>query len=79
MHSSEESRGEGSFKQWKVTELPLLGGALVLDTLVGLLDEVIWFWEVKQHGKLILTGLGAVLGWLKEERIYPEQDLEEIN
>jgi len=67
-------------KQWKVTELPPSGGALVLDALVGLMDEVIWLQEeVHQHGELIITRLESMLGRSKEERIYPEQDLEESN
>jgi len=41
LHSPEESRGEGSSKQWKVTESPPLSGELVLDALVGLKDEVV--------------------------------------
>ena len=67
-------------KQWKVTESPSLGGALVLDMLVGFMDKVAWLWEeVKQHGELIIARLEAILGRLKEERIYPEQNLEESN
>jgi len=80
LHSTEESRGEGSSKQQKVTESPSLGGAWVLDVLVGLMDEVIQLWEeVNQHGKLIITGLEVLLGRLKEERIYPEQNIKESN
>jgi len=78
--SLEESRGEGSSKQQKVAELPSLGGALVLDVLVGLTEEVIWLWEeVNQHGELVIARLEAVPGRSKEERIYPEQNPEESN
>ena len=35
--------------------------------------------EVHQHGELIIAGLEAILGRSKEERIYPEQDLEGSN
>ena len=80
LHSPEESRGKGSSKQQKVAESPPLGGALVLDVLVGLMDEVIQLQEeVHQHGELIVAGLEAILGRSKEERIYLEQDLEESN
>ena len=66
--------------QWKVAELPPLGGALVLDALVGLMDEVIRLQEeVHQHGELLIARLEAILGRLKEERIYPEQNPEESN
>ena len=45
-------------KQWKITELPLSGEVLVLDTLVGLMDEVLWLWkEVNCHGALIISRL----------------------
>ena len=37
----EESHSEGRSKQWKVAELPLSGEVLVLDALVGLMDEVL--------------------------------------
>ena len=77
---SKESRGEGSSKKQKVMELPLLGGVLVLDALVGLTDDLIQLQEeVNQHGKLIIARLEVVPGMLKEERIYPEQDPEESN
>jgi len=80
LHSPEESRGDGSSKQQKVTELPSSSGALVLDMLVGLMDKVSQLREeVNQHGKLVVTRLEAMLGRLKEERIYPEQDPEESN
>jgi len=80
LHSLEEFRGKGSSKQQKVAELPPSGEASVLDMLVGLLEEVNQLREeVRQQGKLILTGLEVMLGKLKEERIYPEQDLKGSN
>ena len=80
LHSPEESRGEGLSKQWKATESPSSDGALVLDALVGLMDEVAQLQEEEtQHGELIVSGLEAIPGRLKEERIYLEQDLEENN
>jgi len=70
----EESRGEGMSKQWKVTELPLSGEALVLDTLVGLMDEVLQLQtEVHQHGKLIISGCMDVTKGSREEVENQEQ------
>jgi len=61
-------------------ELPPSGGALVLDALVGLMDEVIQIWEeVHQHGELIIAMLEAIPGTWNEERIYLEQEQEESN
>jgi len=61
-------------------ESPPLGRVLVLDMLIGLMDEVTQLQEaVNQHGKLLVSRLEEILGKLKEERIYPEQDLEEYN
>ena len=80
LHSPEESRGKGSSKQQKVAESPPLGGALLVDMLVGLMDEVIRLQEeVHQHGELLIARLEAIPGRLKEERIYPKWDLEEYN
>ena len=54
--SSGKSRGKGSSKKQKVAELPPSGEALVLDMLVGLLDEVKWLQEeVKQQGEWIFS------------------------
>ena len=65
----EESRSEGKSKQQKITKPPLSGEALVLDTLVGLMDEVLWLRkEVNQHGTLIISGLMDV----------PKGSLEEV-
>ena len=44
LHPPEESQGEGTSKQQKVTEPPLSREVLVLDALVGLSDEVLWLW-----------------------------------
>jgi len=80
LHSLEKSRGKGSSKKQKVAESPPLGKALVLDALVGLSDEVNWLQvEVKQQGKWIFSAFEVLLGRLKEERIYLEQDLETSN
>jgi len=80
LHSPEESRVRDHPSSRKSPSQPSLGGALVLDTLVGLMDKVIQLQEeVNQHGKLIITRLEAVLGRLKEERNNLEQNLEESN
>jgi len=58
----------------------LSGGVFGAGCAVGLMDEVIWLWEEVNHMvSLIIVRLVAVPGRSKEERIYPEQDLEEIN
>ena len=63
-------------KQWKVTELPLSGGALVLDMLIGLMDKVLQLQkEVNKHGKWIIAGLVDVPKRLKKERVYLEREL----
>jgi len=65
-------------KQQKVTELPLSREALVLDTLVGLMDEVLWLqMEVHQHGKLIISGFVDAPKGLREE--VENQQQEESN
>jgi len=80
LHSLEESKDEGLSKKRKVAESPPLGEVSVVDTLVGLSDEVKWLQEeMKQQGELIFTRLEVLLGKLKEERIYPEQDPEGSN
>ena len=69
-HPLRKSKGEGSSKQQKVMESPPSGRELVLDALIGLMDEVAQLWDtVHQHGKLLIAGLEGIPGRLKEESV----------
>src|SRR5882724_4296433 len=75
-HSLERSKGKESKKRQRVMESPPLGRVLVLDALVGLMDEVTQLWDaVQQHGELLVARLGDIPGRPEEERMYLKQDL----
>jgi len=75
--SPEEFHGEGPSKHQKNAESPLTGEALVLDTLVGLIDKVLQLWkEVGWHGELIFSSLVDVKKGSMEEVRDQKWELE---
>ena len=77
-HPPEKFQDERPSKWQKVSESPLLGSALVLDTLTGLMEEVTKLQDmVHQRGELLIGLLEGILGRPKEERIYLKWESEE--
>jgi len=77
-HPLRKSKGEGSSKQQKVMESPPSGRELVLDALIGLMEEVTKLQDmVHQRGELLIGLLEGILGRPKEERIYLKWESEE--
>jgi len=77
-HPPEKLQDERLSKQWKVLESPPLGSELVLDALIGLMEEVTKLQDmVHQRGELLIGLLEGILGRPKEERIYLKWESEE--